>query len=960
MPVRIRTLLYLATAFFVSGASLLQSGARATQADAGPADGRPAVTLTAEGVTLDWRTPPVQIDVQADGAARVTLPGYPAQGEPGAPLLPASVALVALPPGAAPTLQVLQVEEQALPLPGPIALAPVPTTDGLGQPLASPPVVTTESVSEPVRLDDLGVVRGARLAHVVFFPARPEGGLLRLTTHLRVAVDYHAPALALSAAESAAAAKDPVLASLQAAVVNPGQVAPLPARAAPARLNPGANTTIAAIDVITPGITAITYQTLQTAGFTVSNPSHLHLIRRTGAFTQEVALQWDNSVQTFSPGDRLLFYAAPRFSRWTNADTYFLSEDATPGLRMQPGSAPPGGLPVGVPTELRTAEVNTLYMPSCFCGYLPPGRDGDHWAWDELTRTVVGNGAVGHTSGTYALSLPAVDATQPATLTVWLVGETDVLTTTLDHRVSIALNSSAVLTSTEWNGKQAITLTVPVPAGVVIDGMNSLRLNLPGIKNISVEGTWLDAFSITYARRSAAVSRLADTFLGQPTQHAYTVGLASTSGVRAYDITDEAQPAVLTGTITTTTSLTLGDPASGLPRRYAVAAEGGILSPARVRLVAPLQASPGADYLIITHPDFEPALASLVALRALSYTVAVENVQAIYDAHDGRPDPEAIRAYIRNAFTTWSPRPAFVLLVGDGTLDPKHYLSASSDTFIPPYLADADLGGGETAADNRYVVTADPIPVPAWPDMWIGRLPVNTLAEAQTVVDKIVRYEAQPWVGDWNSRATAVTGISTTGEDFAAQSDRVMQSGLPVSITRQRIYYYQGVSSKTGTQQAIRQSWNNGASLIMFTGHASWHQWDFDRLFHSDDVAGLTNGGWLPVGLEMTCFTGSFQIPNSETLDEALVRHAGGGAVAVWGATGLGLSSGHENLADGFLSTIYQAGQTLGDAAWAGKRSLVGSYDLVDTYTLLGDPATRLNTTVRPWPVHVYVPAMQR
>ena len=55
-----------------------------------------------------------------------------------------------------------------------------------------------------------------------------------------------------------------------------------------------------------------------------------------------------------------------------------------------------------------------------------------------------------------------------------------------------------------------------------------------------------------------------------------------------------------------------------------------------------------ADVLIITHPSFAEALDSLVALRrSQGLSVAVVNVLGVYDVWgDGRPDPEAIRAFM--------------------------------------------------------------------------------------------------------------------------------------------------------------------------------------------------------------------------------------------------------------------------------------------------------------------------
>jgi hypothetical protein len=96
----------------------------------------------------------------------------------------------------------------------------------------------------------------------------------------------------------------------------------------------------------------------------------------------------------------------------------------------------------------------------------------------------------------------------------------------------------------------------------------------------------------------------------------------------------------------------------------------------------------------------------------------------------------------------------------------------------------------------------------------------------------------------------------------------------------------------------------------------------------------------------MTCFTGAFQVPGFTTLDESLLRSADGGAIAIWGPTGLGIASGHEALAQGFVQSLAQDQADLGSAALAGKLNLLERApvfdDLVDTFTLFGDAATRL------------------
>jgi hypothetical protein len=363
-----------------------------------------------------------------------------------------------------------------------------------------------------------------------------------------------------------------------------------------------------------------------------------------------------------------------------------------------------------------------------------------------------------------------------------------------------------------------------------------------------------------------------------------------------------------------------------------------------------------------------PALTDLVTLRqSQGFEVVVENLQAIYDAVDGRPTPDAIHAYLQNTYTTWDPRPAFVLLVGDGTFDPKLYRADSKETFLPPYLADVDPWMGETAADNRYALldgdaqgSGDILP-----DLLVGRLPVNTITETQIVVDKIVRYETAPYPGGWNSNVVFVADNADDAGDFAVDSDQLAAAYIQAPLISHSIYFAPPTTTVTDTHQAILTRWNTGAGLIVYNGHSSVRQWPAERFFHRDDVADLHNISQLPVVLEMTCFTGLFHEPNGTTLDETLLRAAEGGAVAVWGPTGLGVATGHQQLAQGFLASALQRHEgTIGAATLSGKLKLVASgssaLDLADTFTLLGDPATNLNLALVPWTSNVFLPVVQR
>jgi hypothetical protein len=128
----------------------------------------------------------------------------------------------------------------------------------------------------------------------------------------------------------------------------------------------------------------------------------------------------------------------------------------------------------------------------------------------------------------------------------------------------------------------------------------------------------------------------------------------------------------------------------------------------------------------------------------------------------------------------------------------------------------------------------------------------------------------------------------------------------------------------------------------------------------------LTNADRLPVVLAMTCLSSSFQQParSGTTLDERLFVHPDGGAAAVWGPTGLGVSYGHESLQRGFYQTLWATSPTtptLGMLTMAGYTELftrgVCCQESLWTFVLFGDPLTQVHVSEA---YSNYLPIVQR
>jgi len=181
------------------------------------------------GLVLEWSAPQVEMRPLYDGTIEVVAGGYAQTAQPGEPRLPFASALIALPPGAVPRLRSLSLEETTQPLPAAIAVAPRPegvVRDKRGHAIGgafAPADRERRAVSaSPIVMEEIGTMRGVRLARLTFYPALPQGQTLRVVRHLRIEVSWEAwapPALTTS---------DPLLEQVRRQALNPWDAVPAP------------------------------------------------------------------------------------------------------------------------------------------------------------------------------------------------------------------------------------------------------------------------------------------------------------------------------------------------------------------------------------------------------------------------------------------------------------------------------------------------------------------------------------------------------------------------------------------------------------------------------------------------------------------------------------------------------------------------------------------------------------
>ena len=320
-------------------------------------------------------------------------------------------------------------------------------------------------------------------------------------------------------------------------------------------------------------------------------------------------------------------------------------------------------------------------------------------------------------------------------------------------------------------------------------------------------------------------------------------------------------------------------------------------------------------------------------------SVARIDIEDVYDEFSfGEKTPQALRDFVRYAYANWTPRPRFLLLVGDATIDPRDYAGFGDADFVPTKQIPLDAVALETASDDWFVDVDDD----GRPDMAVGRFPVRTLPQATAIVAKTIGYAMDvdaPWMND--VLFVADHDETMPGNPFEKASRR-LEALLPEAYRGHELF-----NSRLDAdllRQMLADEVAEGRLIVNFAGHGSPYLWGIHgNLLGPDDVNGWTNSR-LPFIIALNCLNGLFQgIYDEESLAEAMLRTPQGGAVAVWASSGVTDESMQTLVAEELYRLIFQGiVPTLGEMVSAAKR--VGpDRDVRRSWIFFGDPALRLN-----------------
>jgi Peptidase family C25/Propeptide_C25/Concanavalin A-like lectin/glucanases superfamily/Domain of unknown function (DUF2341) len=657
-----------------------------------------------------------------------------------------------------------------------------------------------------------------------------------------------------------------------------------------------------------------------------------------------------NGNNLFDPEDYVEFYGQKvpsEYSKYTKYNVYWLvtAGEGTPKrMGVEEGSPGAGAIALTHDYTLHD-EKDQFYIA---------GAQGD----DDVDRWYFADFAQGSGSGggptSFTVTVPGVGGNGKGQLTVAMLGLTE-----LGHQVEVKVNGAVAGTYT-WSGF--------VPYDAVLgnvdlqDGNNTVTLTcLSGTDPSQPDGVAVDYFEVTYPRIFAAQDD--SLMFTHDMGYRYQVTGFGVNSVEAFDVTSPTDvKRIADGQLTGTGPFTLDmEPVGGTGERtYLAVTANSVKTPVGVvkDTASSLSSTAnGADWILITSRDLgwdgsgalDGWLSNLVALRqAQGLRVKVVSVEDACDEFSyGIVGPEGIKNFLSYAYANWTPpAPRYVLLVGDGTTDPKDNQGLNETVpYIPTYLVYTEHAG-ETASDEWFVEVNGSDSVP---DMDIGRLPAASEADAEVMAGKIVSYEESANTQTWEKNVLLVADNATTDyEKVFEQMDNDVAGSIPQGMNSPFMGYLSRYGSAGALNTAIMNRMNVDGSLVVnYSGHGSVQVWANEDIFNVDDVAALSNGGKLPFFVAMTCLNGYFVFPEAlawPSLAEALMRGAGKGAVGILASTGMTAPEGQHILDVALFEAVFKDDlRTLGPAISEARQEMLangsGYEEVSETFQLFGDPA---------------------
>ena len=305
--------------------------------------------------------------------------------------------------------------------------------------------------------------------------------------------------------------------------------------------------------------------------------------------------------------------------------------------------------------------------------------------------------------------------------------------------------------------------------------------------------------------------------------------------------------------------------------------------------------------------------------------------------------------------------PRYLLLMGLANFNPKNYNGASQ---IPVYESAASTGLLTSyPTDDFYTILNDNDDINNNSNiknlsLAVGRLPLRSIAEADTVVEKIINYQKNTNGGAWKNKITWVADDGDYNLHLQDAEQIVAHLQEKASWWNQKKIYLdlyaatKNIAGNTypGVNSDITQTVNDGTLVLNYTGHGNYSRLTEEAVISQADIQNWNNANTLPLMITASCDFAPYDQPQLSPFGfDALMKNSKG-VIAIVAASRLVFAYSNKLINDHFIQALLvpdTAGHyvSVGEALQAAKMqawNLGEDHINAFKFTLLGDPAMHL------------------
>ena len=444
------------------------------------------------------------------------------------------------------------------------------------------------------------------------------------------------------------------------------------------------------------------------------------------------------------------------------------------------------------------------------------------------------------------------------------------------------------------------------------------------------------------------------------------------NNITVWDVTNPLNPVIVTSRNEGDNTVWKYD--MSVARNFHLFVSGGEITPLSSQVIANqnIMGTPVPDMVIITAPAFRQQAEQLAAFRRTNnqLSVLVLEPQTIYNEFSsGIPDVSAIRNMLRMFYLRSGDGGRtlkYALLIGDGSFNNKWaarqnnyiltYQSVNSQDDLNSIVSDDFFGLLDEGEGGQDLYTTDGLT--GLLDIGVGRLPVESLTEANSVINKTTHYNTNPTLDSWKNRLTFLADDADNLGDFGLQRDaydlaKIVRAKYPWFNNHLILMdAYPQVSTPAGhrypkVREAINTAIHSGTLLFNYTGHGSANQLAHEAVVDKNMVNNWINRDYLPFMMTASCEIAPYDNPNNRSLGELMMVNPNGGAIALFTTTRKVYASGNQNLSIKFYNRVFERSadgnySTLGEILSDTKNMTSSGTGNHRKFSLLGDPSMKL------------------